>query len=71
MAELHELIEKIENPELRAQIAEAAKRALKHKQFGLVFEEHLPECTPYMTFLSGKGSRCPCGTVKQTKHTPY
>jgi adenine-specific DNA-methyltransferase len=45
MAELHELIEKIENPELRAQIAEAAKRALKHKQFGLVFEEHLPECT--------------------------
>lgn len=46
MAELHELIEKIENPELRAQIAEAAKRALKHKQFGLVFEEHLPECTP-------------------------
>ena len=25
MAELHELIEKIENPELRAQIAEAAK----------------------------------------------
>ena len=37
MAELHELIEKIENPELRAQIAEAAKRALKHKQFGLEF----------------------------------
>ena len=31
MAELHELIEKIENPELRAQIAEAAKRALKTK----------------------------------------
>lgn len=45
MAELYELIEKIENPELRAQIAEAARRALKHKQFGLVFEEHLPECT--------------------------
>ena len=46
MAALNELIQKIENPELRAQIAEAAKRALRHKQFGLVFEEHLPECTP-------------------------
>ena len=56
MAELHELIEKIENPELRAQIAEAAKRALKHKQFGLVFEEHLPECTPLYDIPVRKGS---------------
>lgn len=55
MAELHELIEKIENPELRAQIAEAAKRALKHKQFGLVFEEHLPECTPLYDIPVRKG----------------
>lgn len=55
MAELHELIEKIENPELRAQIAEAAKRALQHKQFGLVFEEHLPECTPLYDIPVRKG----------------
>ena len=55
MAELHELIEKIENPELRAQIAEAAKRALKHKQFGLVYEEHLPECTPLYDIPVRKG----------------
>ena len=55
MAELHELIEKIENPELRAQIAEAAKRALKHKLFGLVFEEHLPECTPLYDIPVRKG----------------
>lgn len=55
MAELHELIEKIENPELRAQIADAAKRALKHKQFGLVFEEHLPECTPLYDIPVRKG----------------
>lgn len=55
MAELHELIEKIENPELRTQIAEAAKRALKHKQFGLVFEEHLPECTPLFDIPIRKG----------------
>lgn len=57
MAELHELIEKIENPELRAQIAEAAKRALKHKQFGLVFEEHLPECTPLYDISVRKGAK--------------
>ena len=55
MAELHELIEKIENPELRAQMAEAAKRALKHKQFGLVYEEHLPECTPLYDIPVRKG----------------
>ncbi|MGI5854861.1 MAG: DNA methyltransferase [Candidatus Merdivicinus sp.] len=57
MAELHELIAKIENPELRAQIAEAAKRALKHKQFGLVFEEHLPECTPLFDIPARKGAK--------------
>ena len=57
MAELHELIEKIENPELRAQIAAAAKRALKHKQFGLVFEEHLPECTPLYDIPVRKGAK--------------
>lgn len=57
MAELHELIQKIENPELRAQIAEAAKRALTYKQFGLVFEEHLPECTPLYDVPVRKGKR--------------
>ena len=57
MAELHELIEKIENPELRAQIAEAAKRALKQKKFGLVFEEHLPECTPLYDIPIRKGAK--------------
>ena len=57
MAELHELIEKIENSELRAQIAEAAKRALKQKKFGLVFEEHLPECTPLYDIPVRKGAK--------------
>lgn len=57
MAELQELIEKIENPELRAQIADAAKRALKQKRFGLVFEEHLPECTPLYDIPVRKGSK--------------
>lgn len=45
MAALNELIQKIENPELRAQIQAAADKLAKQKKFGLVFEEHLPECT--------------------------
>ncbi len=55
MAELHELISKIENPELRAQIQAAADKLVKQKKFGLVFEEHLPECTPLYDIPVRKG----------------
>ena len=55
MAALNELIQKIENPELRAQIQEAANKLLRRKQFGLVFEEHLPECTPLYDIPVRKG----------------
>ena len=55
MAALNELIQKIENPELRAQIQEAADRLTKQKKFGLVFEEHLPECTPMYDIPVRKG----------------
>ena len=55
MAALRELIQKIENPELRAQIQEAADRLTKQKKFGLVFEEHLPECTPLYDIPVRKG----------------
>lgn len=55
MAALNELIEKIENPELRAQIKAAADKLTKQKKFGLVFEEHLPECTPLYDIPVRKG----------------
>ena len=55
MAALNELIQKIENPELRAQIQAAADRLTKQKKFGLVFEEHLPECTPLYGIPVRKG----------------
>ena len=55
MAALNELIQKIENPELRAQIQAAADRLVKQKKFGLVFEEHLPECTPLYDIPVRKG----------------
>lgn len=57
MAALNELIQKIENPELRAQIQEAADRLVKQKKFGLVFEEHLPECTPLYDIPIRKGAK--------------
>ena len=55
MAALNELIQKIENAELRAQIQEAVNKMVKQKKFGLVFEEHLPECTPLYDIPIRKG----------------
>lgn len=46
MAILDELVTQIENPDLRARIAAEVEKLAKRKKFGLVFEEHLPECTP-------------------------
>lgn len=46
MAFLNDLIEQIDNPELKERIADELKRLMHQKKFGLVFEEHLPECTP-------------------------
>ena len=57
MAALNELIQKIENPELRAKIQEAANKLTKQKKFGLVFEEHLPECTPLYDIPVRKGAK--------------
>ncbi|MBE6937564.1 MAG: hypothetical protein E7460_03285 [Ruminococcaceae bacterium] len=46
MAAINDLIAQIENSELRARIQAEVDRMNKQKKFGLVFEEHLPECTP-------------------------
>ena len=46
MAILDELVTQIDNPDLRARIAAEVEKLAKQKKFGLVFEEHLPECTP-------------------------
>lgn len=46
MSTLNELIEQIENPELRKRIADEVTKLNKQKKFGLVFEDHIPECTP-------------------------
>ena len=46
MAVLNDLIAQIENAELRRRIEAEVERLNKQKKFGLVFEDHLPECTP-------------------------
>ena len=46
MALLQDLIRQIEDPVLRDRITAETDKLLKQKKFGLVFEEHLPECTP-------------------------
>ena len=46
MAAINDLVNQIENPELRARIQIEIDRMNKQKKFGLVFEQHLPECTP-------------------------
>ena len=46
MAVLNDLIAQIENAELRRRIEEEVVRMNKQKKYGLVFEDHIPECTP-------------------------
>lgn len=56
MAAINDLIAQIENPELRARIQAEVDRMNKQKKFGLVFEEHLPECTPLYDIPVKKGA---------------
>ena len=46
MAIINDLVSQIEDEALRDRIAKELDRMAKQKKFGLVFEEHLPECTP-------------------------
>lgn len=45
MAAIDDLINKIDNPELKLQIQYVVRKLLKQKKFGIVFEDHLPEST--------------------------
>lgn len=46
MAAINDLIKQIKDPELQNRIQKEVDKLSKQKKFGLVFEEHLPECTP-------------------------
>ena len=46
MALLQDLIKQIDDEMLRRRITAEVDKLSKQKKFGVVFEEHLPECTP-------------------------
>jgi adenine-specific DNA-methyltransferase len=46
MAAINDLISQIQDPELRDRIQKEVNKLAKQKKFGLVFEDHMPECTP-------------------------
>lgn len=56
MAVINDLVNQIEDKALRERIAAEVDRLTKQKKFGLVFEEHLPECTPLYDVPVKRGS---------------
>ena len=55
MAEIDDLVEQVTDEALRAKLKEAVKHINEQKKFGLVFQEHLPECTPLYDIPIRKG----------------
>lgn len=64
MALLQDLIKQVEDPELRERILREVDKMSKQKKFGLVFEEHLPECTPLYDVKIKRGSKVSLKTGK-------
>lgn len=46
MAAIHDLLRQITDDNLRERLTDEIKKLEQKKKFGLVFEEHLPECAP-------------------------
>ena len=61
MAAIQDLLKRVTDADLRARLEEEFNRLNKQKKFGLVFEEHLPECTPLY------GVKVRVGTIVATK----
>ena len=57
MALLQDLIQQIDDLALRERILQETDKLIKQKKFGLVFEEHLPECTPLYDMPIKVGSK--------------
>lgn len=64
MAAINDLIAQIENPELRVRMQSEVDRMNRQKRFGLVFEEHLPECVPLYGMPIKKGCKVALKTGK-------
>lgn len=57
VALLQDLIQQVDDPALRERILQETDKLVKQKKFGLVFEEHLPECTPLYDMPIRVGSK--------------
>lgn len=56
MAAIHDLLAQVQDEALRVRLEQEINRMSKTKKFGLVFEEHLPECTPLYDIPVKRGS---------------
>ncbi len=65
MAVIDDLISQIQDPALKERISREVSRLQSGKKFGLVYEEHMPECTPLYGFPIRIGSMVAkkCGSV--------
>ena len=57
MSALNDLISQVQDESLRNRIQAEVDKLAKQKKFGLVFEEHLPECTPLYDIPVKKGAK--------------
>ena len=67
MAAINDLISQIQDAELRERIQKEVNKLSKQKKFGLVFEEHLPECTPLYDMPIKKGCNVMLRNNKEDK----
>lgn len=56
MAKIDDLISRIEDPQLRLQLTQEVAKMQKQRKFGLVYEEHEPECTPLFEVPVSRGA---------------
>ena len=57
MAAIHDLLAQVQDEALRERLQKEIEKLEKTKKFGLVFEEHLPECTPLYDISIRRGAK--------------
>lgn len=68
MAAIHDLLAQIQDEGLRERIEQEVDKLKKNKKFGLVFEQHLPECTPLYGVPIKVGSKIMPKNTKDKKN---
>lgn len=67
MSAINDLILQIQDPALRDRIQKEVDKLSKQKKFGLVFEDHLPECTPLYDMPIKRGCNVALRSNKEDK----